>query len=406
MTHCMFCSEGLATCRLQQQGRPQPALTKTRRSHACHASSSTHQQSASGLHSSQPLPPHHGLAAVASLKAQRSRIASMLATAPTETIAPEVLTQVLDDLRHLTSRLSLKLEQLSSVAEPARCEPRRLQALCCRMPSCCVAEYLLLCGINVLSCGVADLTGFFPIIIMCRPSSSSVPSGAHGSNNIVAMPQPGVTSSPPSSALGPACPLEPTPTRTIAPTPTAQSSSPSPAASHQHQHPSPGHADDRGSTTAADALVVIHSQGRTVELTPPQLQDLPGPPASTPTAPTTHATPPRSSAPPARPPPAGASARAASLPVQCSVVVCTGKRCQAAGAAVVLDNMSQLAAGTDHIAVRSCKCLGRCCRGPNVRVKMQDQPAANLHNVTPDKLHGALQASVAAHDGRGSSLNA
>lgn len=115
-------------------------------------------------------------------------------------------------------------------------------------------------------------------------------------------------------------------------------------------------------------------------------------------------------APPPAEPPCGSGLRAAPRAPQHAaappaappatsgtVLVCTGKACMAGGAAQVLHDMkSAVQAAGAPVTVRPCKCMGRCGKGPNVRVTLPGQDTATvLTRVEPERLAAALTAANA-----------
>jgi (2Fe-2S) ferredoxin len=66
-----------------------------------------------------------------------------------------------------------------------------------------------------------------------------------------------------------------------------------------------------------------------------------------------------------------------------TVSVCQGGKCQRQGAAAVLQQVAQLAGGSEGVQVTACKCLGRCGKAPALKVKQEGQPCAVYTQVTP-----------------------
>jgi (2Fe-2S) ferredoxin len=103
---------------------------------------------------------------------------------------------------------------------------------------------------------------------------------------------------------------------------------------------------------AGGSTLLVHTLGRTIELAAPQLEELEE-----------------------RAPPVYLGAG--------TVAVCQGGKCQRQGAAAVLQQVAQLAGGSEGVQVAACKCLGRCGKAPALKVKQEGQPCAVYTQVTP-----------------------
>ncbi len=72
------------------------------------------------------------------------------------------------------------------------------------------------------------------------------------------------------------------------------------------------------------------------------------------------------------------------------VQVCTGSKCAGRGAAQLQRHAEALAAGAPGVAVVGCKCLGKCGKGPAVRLKARGQAGVTYTRLDAQGLAQAM----------------